>query len=704
MNAVLVGGALAGCHTPKAIHYLGEAELQHYHNQALSVQYPNVADPTPENVVYSQKPRTVKDRSEDEIWDLTLEEAVHTAIANNKMIRTRNGAGQLIANPTNSPSVYDPALRATGFLFGNRGVEAALADFDAQFTSSMIWGRNEQVSNSLFSNASIPPGFVSTSETGQFQSQLGKTFANGGNFAVSHNWNYLGSNSPGLLFPSAYNGNVQFQYTQPLWAGSGVEYNRIAGPSRSGLGGLIGVSQGVTIARINEDISVADFESAVVTMVKDVEDLYWDLYLTYRQYDAEQANRDSALRSWREVKAKMEVGAAGGNAAAEAQARENYFETRSRVENALASIYNTENQFRRLIGLPVNDGRIIRPADDPLRAEFTVTWESSLAEALTKRVELRRQKWQVKSLQLQEIAAENAANPQLNFVSSYQVNGFGNDLLQYDSADGITAAGYDSAYSTLTRGDQTGWGLGFQFAVPIGLRTARAQMENIQLQLVKARAALAAQELDISHDLADAIQRIDQAYTTARTNFDRRVASERRVQATQAEYEAGVRDATLDLVLRAQASKAAAEIAYFNSLVDYNKAIVEFNRQRGTLLEINAISLAENAWTAEAQDEALRRAWARSFAKPTNRMHSEPADFSSPVPYMKNDLFPGMPVESAPEDSQPPAPSPTPAAAATAVPYEGPVGSSGRASLGQLSPPDAPPALDVATESSGSLD
>jgi outer membrane protein TolC len=681
INALLVSGAMLGCRTPKTLHYFGDADLGYYKDRAMAVEYAAVDQETPEGVVYSDRPRTVKDREQDEIWDLTLLEATHLAIANNKMIRTRSGAGQLLANPTNAPSVYDPALRASGFLFGNRGVEGALSDFDANLSSTMTWGRNEQVSNSLFTSGAIPPGFVSVSETAQFTSQLSKTIATGGNFAVSHNWNYLGSNSPGLLFPSAYTGFVNLGYTQPLWAGSGVEYNRIAGPARGGgFGSITGVNQGVTIARINEDISIADFESAVITMIKDVEDLYWDLYLSYRQYDAENANRDSALRSWREVKAKMEVGAAGGNAAAEAQARENYFETRSRVESALGAIYRTENQFRRLLALPVNDGRIIRPADDPLRAEYILNWETALAETLTRRVELRRQKWQVKSLELQRIAAENACNPQLNFVSNYQVNGFGDKLLSYHGEDGITADGYNSAYGTLTRGDQTGWGLGLQFSMPIGLRTARAQLHNTELQLVKARTALAAQELDVSHDLGEAIQNLDQAYMTAKTNFDRRVASERRVQATQAEYEAGVRDATLDLVLRAQASKAAAEIAYFTSLINYNKAIIELNRQRGTLLDVNGIHLEEGAWIPEAQEEALRRAWARSFGKPNEKLETLPAEFSSPVPYPKTDLFPGVPVGHTPlpDGSVPPTPS--------VEPYESPAP---QAEIG------APPMLDT---------
>jgi outer membrane protein TolC len=665
LNAILTSSALLGCHGVRNLHYLGEADLRYYRDQALQVNYPNVEQATPQEVVYSQRPRTVRERhEEDEIWDLSLAEAIQLALANNKMIRTVAGQGQLLQNPTQSPSVYDPALRATGFLFGGRGVEAALSDFDAQFSTSMLWGRNEFVSNSA-----ATPGFVNTSETGTFTSSISKTFANSGFFSISHNWDYLGSNAPGLLFPSTYSGQLQALYVQPLWAGSGVEFTRIAGPARQGLGGVTGVSQGVAVVRINEDISVADFENAVITMVKDVEDLYWDLYLAYRQYDAESKNRESAYETWRQVRAFMKAGARGGGAGDEAQARENYFEVRARVEAALSNIYSIENQFRKLLGLPVNDGRIIRPSDDPLRAEYVVNWESSLAEALTRRVELRRQKWQIKSLELQRLAAINACNPQLNFVSSYQVNGFGDQLISRQTADGVTAEGYNSAYSTLTRGDQTGWTMGFQFSVPIGLRLARAQLHNTELQLAKARAALAAQELDISHDLADAIQQLDLAFMTARTNFDRRVASELRVATEKARWEVSVEGASVDLLLRAQASKAAAEVAYFTSLVNYNKAIVNLNLRRGTLLDVNNISIAEDAWNYDAQDEALRRAWARSFARPKEKLYTEPAEYASPVPYLKNDLFPGAPVEqgqglpadlppSAPEQELPPAAAP----------------------------------------------
>lgn len=637
INALLLCGAFVGCRNARPVSYFGESDLKHYRDKTTAIEYSNEDQPTSEDVVNTQRPHTVRDRAKDEIWEMSLLQAVHLAVQNNKMIRTRSNNQVLLQTPLTAPSVYDTALRETGYLFGNRGVEAALADFDAAFTSNLTFGKNMTVSNSSSPFAGGPQ-FINDINTAQSVTGLGKTFANGGQISLNQTINYIGTNQPFQLFPSSYNGYAQVQYVQPLWATAGVEYNRIAAPARSGLGAITGVSQGVAIARINTDISLADFENAVITMVKDTEDLYWELYLAYRQFDTDSANRDSMLRTWREVKAKMDVGATGGNASIEAQARDSYFDARANFENSWANILATENAFRKQIGLPVNDGKLVRPADNPLDGEYVVQWESTLLDALTRRLELRKQKWQIKSLELQRKAAENVTNPTLNFVGGYQVNAFGNDLFGSPSS----SQPYQSFYGSLAQSSQTGWNAGLQFSLPIGLRAARSQLRNIELQLVKSRVALAAQELDISHELAETIQKIDAAYLTARTYLDRKVAAERRVQATQAEYEAGVRDATLDLVLRAQASNAAAEIAYYTSLVNYNKAITELHQRRGTLLENDGINLSEGEWNSIAQQDAVRRAWARSFAFPAPNLRTLPPEFASPGPYQKNDIYPGM--------------------------------------------------------------
>ncbi len=664
INALLISSALVGCRTAKPVSYVGDAQLSYYKDRTTAIEYPNVDQPTSEQVVESQRPHTVRDRHQDEVWEMTLMQAVHLAVQNNKLIRTRGSNLTLLQNPGQNPSVYDTAIRESGFLYGNRGVEAALADYDATFTAALTGGNNYTVSNSVSPVNTTNTGFVLNQGTTQFTSALAKTFATGGSVTLNNNWNYLSSNQPNLLFRDSYTSLAQVQFTQPLWAYGGVEYNRIAGPARAGLGGVTGVSQGVAISRINTDISIADFENSVVTMVKDVEDLYWELYLTYRQLAADNATRESTLRTWREVKAKMDVGATGGKASDEAQAREAYFTSRANVENAWGGVLAAENAFRKQLGLPVNDGKIIRPADNPLEGEYVAQWESILIDGLTRRLELRKQKWQIKSLQLQCKAAENVVNPQLNLISAYQFNGFGNNLLGPQQPDGQTSSGnYTSSYGTLVRGDQTGWNVGLQFAMPLGFRAARAQLHNLELQLVKARAALSAQELDISHELAESIQKIDLAYMTSRTYLDQKIASERRVQAVQAEYDAGVSGATLDLVLRAQASNATAEISYYTSLINYNKALTELHQRRGTLLENDGIQLAEGEWNAAAQQDAVRRAWARSFAFPAKHLKTEPEEHSSPVPYPKTDIYPGVNHDWGSDGSEimDSLPSPTPA-------------------------------------------
>lgn len=111
--------------------------------------------------------------------------------------------------------------------------------------------------------------------------------ATAGTLSVQHDVNYTSTNQSSI-FPSYYTGTVQAEYRQPLLAGSGVEFTRIAGPAQSNLRGVSGVSQGVLISRIkNSDISLLEFEQSVTTMLRDVENRYWDLYLYLQLYESE---------------------------------------------------------------------------------------------------------------------------------------------------------------------------------------------------------------------------------------------------------------------------------------------------------------------------------------------------------------------------------------------------------------------------------
>ena len=112
------------------------------------------------------------------------------------------------------------------------------------------------------------------------------------------------------------------------------------------------------------------------------------MYYNYRNLNAVQAGRDSALQTWRKVYALYESGTKGGEAEKEAQAREQYFLFRAQVENSLGLLYTAESRLRYMMGLAPTDGRLIRPKDEPTTAEVKFDWNEILPEALSRSVEV----------------------------------------------------------------------------------------------------------------------------------------------------------------------------------------------------------------------------------------------------------------------------------------------------------------------------
>ncbi|MBD3674624.1 MAG: TolC family protein [Planctomycetaceae bacterium] len=658
IGLLLVSTLLTGCWERRTgLTYLGEGGNQYYKDAATSIDFPDATQESPEEVLTTAKPRTVKDRSKDEIWEMTLSDAITTALENNRVIRSDaaflSPGNSLFTNPDRVASVYDPAIQESGFLFGGRGIESALSAFDARWDTRVLWGRN-----STYNNIAAAPGSATSQETANFDTSLTKAFAYGGQVQLGHNVNYLGSNASGQMFPSTYTGSLTAEYRQPLLAGSGAEYTRIAGPITQSFGGITGVTQGVVIARINNDITIADLEANIRNLILDVELLYWDLYLSYVQFDTATQARESARQVWQRANAKNEVGdlifddmsdstetiedelrqvnatmmQGSQNVKADLyQAMDAYYQAQAAVDRARSQIYSSETRFRRLLGLRVNDGRIIRPKDVPLTGEFVPDWYAALADGLTNRVELRRQKWSVKSLELQLTAAKSLTRPRLDFVTSARVNGLGDDLLGSGRADGVSPNGLDNLYGTLGGGDTTGWGAGVEMSIPIGYRSALAQVRNIELRLSKARELLSVQEMEISHEIATSLQDIAVAHENLQSLFNRKEAAKDYEETLRIQVLEGGRGGLaddFDRQIRAIATVADAESAYFQALVTYNKALAQYQYRKGTLLEYNNIHLAENQWDPEAYEDALRRARERGHAFKDDHIEAEPRPFS----------------------------------------------------------------------------
>ena len=603
---------LPGCHPQQPFYFNDDGDLSHYLGVATEIEYPDVEEESLADVDGALRPFSLDNSHPREYWDLSLEQAIHCALANGKVLRTLGGRtlqmpDSLLRSPQSIPTVYDSAVVETDPRFG---VEAALAAFDTHFTSSVFWEKTDTPQN-IGSAVEFFRPRVFVQDLGTFQAQLSKTNATGGTWSLRHNvryeWNNtnVSSNSSfgrSRRFDSDWNVDMEAEFRQPLLQGAGSQFNRISSP-----GAPPGVYTGVVIARINTDIELARFEAGVRDLVSDVENAYWDLYFAYRHLDAMITGRDFALTSWRKIHMEWEVGTKPTYD--EAQSHDEYLTFRSLLEEAQSSVFAAESNLRYMMGLAATDGRLIRPADEPKTAKITFDWCEILSEGLARSVELRQQKWRVKQQQLSLIASKNHLLPRLDAVARYTWLGLGDVLIDSSGGSGNPAIAGSNAYQSMTGGNFQEWQFGMELSVPIGFRREMAGVRNARLSLARERARLQEQELELSHQLASSIRQLEAHHVLAQTNFNRRVAAKKQVEAMRVSYEGG--KVSLDRVLEARRRLAQAENDYYRNVVDFNKAIAQVHYRKGSLLEYNNVYLSEGPWPGKAYFDARRRARAR---------------------------------------------------------------------------------------------
>ncbi|MCA9132689.1 MAG: TolC family protein, partial [Planctomycetales bacterium] len=465
-----------------------------YHTTlATQIEYPNVRSSLQPEVVSTPQPLTIENPADLQSRDIELDEAIQIALANSDILRSLGGS-VVSTSALGSRTVFDPAITESNPL---GGVEAALSAFDTQAAGQLFWNVNDRPNNIQINPILQQFQRTAYQETAAtFNYELAKRTATGATFSARHNIGYSLPNTPNLAFNSAYVGWFEAEYRQPLLRGAGVDYNRIAGP-----GAAIGQYNGVLIARINTDVSLADFEQGIITFTNDIETAYWELHFAYHSLEAIVAGRNSALLTWQRIRELQKVGVRGGDAAAEAQARSNYYLFDVNVREALTGVnglYAAEQQLRYLMGLPPTDGQLLKPSSQPMEGEVVFDWNSALRDALTRRVEIRRQKWNIKRRELEMLAARMNRRPTLDFLGRYRYRGLGDSLI--DSRDPNNS--FNSLYQNIFEGDYQEWQAGVEFGYPVGLRQASAAVANARWNLAREQSILQEQELKISHDLS----------------------------------------------------------------------------------------------------------------------------------------------------------------------------------------------------------
>lgn len=605
----------AGCSRVKQFSFTDTWEKTPSYHQTVQtkIEYPSVRSNLAPEVATVRAPHTLENPADLVTQEIELNAIIQQALASGDILRSLGGS--VVRSAGGSQSNFDPALVESN---PGSGVEAALSAFDAQVTGSLFWNDSERANNNNpFAQAGGFQRQFSDNVNSNFSYDITKRTATGASFSARHTVAYSHPNFE-RFFRTDFFGVLEAEYRQPLLRGAGVTFNQIAGPNSG-----VGQYNGVLIARINTDISLADFESGVITFINDVETAYWELYFAYQNLEAQVAGRNSALLTWQRVKELQKVGARGGNAAEEAQARSQYYQFDAQVKNALTGptgVYTQEQSLRYLIGMPPTDNTLLKPSTTPYEAEVIYDWNAALEQALTKRVEIRRQKWNIKRRELEVVAACLNRRPQLDFVGRYNFSGLGDNLI----GDADDPNPINGMYSNLFQLDHQSWVAGLELSYPVGFRRAGAAIANARWNLAKEQAVLKEQELRISHDLSNTARQVQRNYALVKTNYNRQASDRDRVEALQARYESGLDN--INFLLQAQQSLATSQSALFRSLVDYQLSLRDFHREKGSLLNYNQVGLSEGAWPGQAYRDANERG--RFF---TPRNNPQNVDVPRPV-------------------------------------------------------------------------
>jgi len=583
---------LTGCTTKTRKIKLSECGGQPCSEYLQQISQPRLDSPESlEEVPYAAAPISIENFDQVAPWDLSLDECVRLALKNSRVMQKLGGV--VVNSPQAATTLYDQALVESS----GQGVEAALSQFDTQLTSVWNYNRSERTFNNPFIGGGAGALISNRSD---FRFEVSKPTAYGGTLTMRNLTNYDRNNSPANAFASVYDLVNQLEFRQPLARGAGTLVNRIAGPNA-----ITGQYNGVLIARIRSDQSLADFESAVRNLVRDVETNYWELYNAWRNLDTQLTARDLARETWENRKLRLDSGV--GRPDDEAQARQQYFTFESQAQSALAGrgqgqlgVLGAERNLRRLMGIGPSDGRVIRPATEPVLAPVALDWDTSQRQTKERRVELRRQKWTVRQRELELVAAKQLNKWRFDMVGNYGWRGFGDNL--FGSRDRVNG----SAVEDLTSGDLDDWSVGFEVNGPLGRRAGHLAIRNAELNLIRERTILAEQERQVVLDLNGAFTEVDRSFVGMRSSFNARIASQDELEPKRKRVEEG--QDQVFFLLDAQQRQATAESGLHRAIADYNLAILNYYITTGSLLGRFNIQLTEGPWSDAAVQKASIKA------------------------------------------------------------------------------------------------
>ena len=393
----------------------------------------------------------------------------------------------------------------------------------------------------------------------------------GGSASFQFNNNKQVTSNNLVNYNPAFNNNFALTLTQPLLRGFLIDNNR----------------QQLVVTALNRDASEIQLRGTIATTLANVRNAYWELVFAIQALDVARGSLDLASKLVADNRARVEVGALAPLDVVQAQAEE---ATRQQaVAQAEAQERTSALALKRLIVSGTDDplwNAEINPVDRPTFMPEPLDVQGAVRRALDNRTDLQIARKTIESNDVTLRYMRNLTLPALDLTAMYGAAGLGGtQFLRTGSGvtsqiTGTVPGGYGDAWRTLTGQQYPTWNLALNFSYPIGASAQEAQVARARVQVNQSAAQLRALELQVATDVTNAALQVQSGLTRYQAATVARELAQQRLDAEQSRFDVGL--STNFLVVQAQRDLATAQNTELRALLDYRRALVDYERLQET--------------------------------------------------------------------------------------------------------------------------
>jgi outer membrane protein len=436
------------------------------------------------------------------------------------------------------------------------GVYQALGIYDLNGTADLMNTDTKQLATTIFNPSRQKSTVLSVGA-----SQLLPT---GGTVGVSANDNrselVFKSPQSNLLNPS-YGSGARFSYSQPLLRNFG----------------RLPTEHLLLVARAASAISRQEFERQSVLILQQVIDAYWNLVEARAQLGVAQESLGLAKDLHERNKVQVQVGTMAPLELVQSEAQ--IATSEENIITAQANLDNAADSLRQLVHL--QDGELwdkeIVPVTDAQTDHISINLPDAVKIALDRRTDVHEQLIAVGRTKIDADFAHGQKKPQLDLSVSYGFSGNAKD--------------FATAYSQIGNFDFPGWTGELRLTVPIQNRAARAASVIADLEYERAKVTLDALKLQVLTEVRTAARGVETAAKQIEATKASRGFQEKNLDAEKKKYENGM--STSFEITRIQNDLTQARSTEVSAIVQYRRALVEYYRATGRLLDVSGIVVAD---------------------------------------------------------------------------------------------------------------